>query len=158
MALAAIFMLAACSTPQPKPPAPLEFDIHWREGEPTLRSTHLPQDFAEHTPYGPYAPEVVLLLVPGKGTPEEDLQNQELDKVDSEARTYIQVIADLSSERKGWYYVDVETAERLFQGRSNGFHVLLLDSSGRLLLESDEVIPAEVVREYFPIDTEYKGP
>lgn len=156
--LAASLILAACSAPSISPGEPVEFDIHWREGAPTLRSTHLREDFQEHTHFGPYAPEVALMLVPSAGTSEESQQWQEVFEADPESRTFIVVIADLSGMRKDYYSVDVSTAERLYQGRSKGFHVLLLDRSGRLILESDEVVPAEVFKKHFPIDTEYKGP
>ena len=157
MAMLVTLVLAACSTTSVKPGEPLAFNIHWAEGEPTLRSTHLREDFAEHTPYGSIEPEVVLMLVPSKGTSEERRQRQELNKVDSEARTFIGVIADLSGMRKDYFSVDVKTAEQLYQGRGKGFHILLLDSSGRLILESDKVLPAEVLRQHFPKGNLHSG-
>ena len=155
---AACVMLVACSNTPTKPGEPVEFNIHWRQGAPTLRSTHLREDFQQHTHFGPYAPEVVLMLVSSEGTEKESRQWQEVFKADPESRTFIVVTADLSGMREDYYSVDVKTAERLYQGRSKGFHVFLLDSSGRLILESEEVLPAEVIRRNFPIDTEYKGP
>lgn len=153
--------LAACSTTPTKVGEqigdPVEFDIHWLEGKPTLRSTHLREDFQRHTSFGPLEAEIVLILVPSKGTQKELEQRRELNKVDSEARTIIGVIADLSGMREDWYSVDVETAERLYQGRSRSFHILLLDSDGRLLKESTEVLPAEVIRQYFPLENEAEG-
>ncbi|GGX48729.1 hypothetical protein [Saccharospirillum salsuginis] len=156
--LVIIFSLVACSTNSIKPGEPVEFDIHWREGKPTLRSTHLREDFQKRTHFGPYAPEIALMLVPSEGTEKESQQWREVFEADPESRTFIVVMADLTGLRKDYYSVDVSTAERLYEGRSNEFHILLLDNSGRLILESDEVVPADVIQEHFPIDTEYKGP
>lgn len=151
-ALVVTLILVACGTSPTKPGEPVEFEIQSVGSDFTLRSTHLTEDFQERTLYGPIEAEIVLILVPSQGTAEEHRQELELAKVDSEARTFIGVIADLSGEREDFYHVDIETAERLYQGRSKGFHILLLDEEGQLLVESDEVIPAEVIREYFPLD------
>ena len=158
MVLALTLTLGACTTSPTKQSEPVEFEIQSVDSDFTVRSTHLREDFQESTLYGPIEPEVVLILVPSKGTQKEFEQNRELEKVDSEARTFIGVIADLSGEREHYYHVDVETAKRLYQGRTKGFHILLLDSNGHLIVESDEVLPAEVIRSHFPIDPVHEGP
>lgn len=134
-----------------KPASPMEFTFYGTDKSHTYRSTHFAKDL-EAAGYNVGPTEMAVLLVPQVGTPEHDRQRKALLNAGPEERAFAVITADQSGTYTLGYHTSPDITATLYQERSQGFHILLLDSSGYLLLESDEVLPSEVIQQYFPID------
>ncbi len=89
---------------------------------------------------------IVLLETPELSDSLYLLQNKILDKLDAESLQLIYITACLMQEKNDRYHTSMETAKEIM-GNSNKFKVRILDSSGKIIFESYEVIPRKRIEE-----------
>jgi len=89
---------------------------------------------------------IVLLETPKLSDSLYLLQNKILDKLDAESLQLIYITACLEQENGSGYHTSIKTAKEIM-GTSNKFRIRLLDSTGNIILESDEVISQKIIED-----------